>query len=73
MFFKKNKLGSYFNKEKVELIDYETVEIEDNHEFEHEINIINQAVSFLESGGFLIIEDVIFFHLVEFFAYVTSS
>ena len=29
-----------------------------SHEFEHEINIINQAVSFLESGGFLIIEDV---------------
>ena len=29
-----------------------------SHEFEHQINIINQAVSFLESGGFLIIEDV---------------
>jgi len=35
LFFK--GISSYFNKEKVELIDYETVEIEDNHEFEHEI------------------------------------
>lgn len=29
-----------------------------SHEFKHQINIINQSVSFLESGGFLIIEDV---------------